>query len=153
MEKTIKIIKFCRDIPATIKINDGIIKDLEDQYYNPIRAADLDGMPKGKGGTSNPTEQTALNVPDSVSDMLHRLKTKNENLNKLYKEIMLVIQSLEYREQKIIYEFYIKQFNWEKVSNGFYSVRQCKNIRNAAIKKLKIKFGENKEIKYLLQNI
>lgn len=153
MEQTIKIIKFCRDIPEEIKINNQIIKDLENQYYLPSFSGGLDGMPKAKGKISNITEATALNIPDTISDAIKNLSDENERLGRLYKEIISEIQQLEYREQKVIYEFYIKEFSWNKISNGFYSVRQCKNIRNYAIKKLKFKFEENKQIKYLFKSI
>ena len=100
-------------------------------------------MPKAKNHISKLTEDIALNVPDGVSETIRNLNIKNERLDTLYKEILKEIQSLEYREHKVIYDFYLMNYRWEKIARGFYSVRQCKNIRNEALKKLQKKFEKN----------
>ena len=104
-------------------------------------------MPKAKNHISKLTEDIALNVPDGVSETIRNLNIKNERLDTLYKEILKEIQSLEYREHKVIYDFYLMNYRWEKIARGFYSVRQCKNIRNEALKKLQKKFEKNIYIK------
>ena len=112
-------------------------------YYLPSSNSQLDGMPKAKNHISKLTEDIALNVPDGVSETIRNLNIKNERLDTLYKEILKEIQSLEYREHKVIYDFYLMNYRWEKIARGFYSVRQCKNIRNEALKKLQKKFKDN----------
>lgn len=143
MKDVIAIIEYCREIPQAIKLNKRVISNLEDMYYLPSSNSQLDGMPKAKNHISKLTEDIALNVPDGVSETIRNLNIKNERLDTLYKEILKEIQSLEYREHKVIYDFYLMNYRWEKIAGGFYSVRQCKNIRNEALKKLQKKFEKN----------
>lgn len=143
MKDVIAIIEYCREIPQAIKLNKRVISNLEDMYYLPSSNSQLDGMPKAKNHISKLTEDIALNVPDGVSETIRNLNIKNERLDTLYKEILKEIQSLEYREHKVIYDFYLMNYRWEKIATGFYSVRQCKNIRNEALKKLQKKFKDN----------
>ena len=143
MKDVIAIIEYCREIPQAIKLNKRVISNLEDMYYLPSSNSQLDGMPKAKNHISKFTEDIASNVPDGVSETIRNLNIKNERLDTLYKEILKEIQSLEYREHKVIYDFYLMNYRWEKIASGFYSVRQCKNIRNEALKKLQKKFEKN----------
>lgn len=143
MKDVIAIIEYCREIPQAIKLNKRVISNLEDMYYLPSSNSQLDGMPKAKNHISKLTEDIALSVPDGVSETIRNLNIKNERLDTLYKEILKEIQSLEYREHKVIYDFYLMNYRWEKITRGFYSVRQCKNIRNQALKKLQKKFKDN----------
>lgn len=152
LTKTIAVIEHCRDIPKQIRMNKKIIKNIEDQYYYPA-SVEFDGQPRGKGGTSSPTEMLALNIPDGVSKLRKDLEKENKKLERLYNAVMKEIRKLEYREQKVIYEFYIQGYMWRKISQGFYSIRQCKNIRNEAIKKLKKQFSENQEIKLYIDDL
>lgn len=147
MKDVIAIIEYCREIPQAIKLNKRVISNLEDMYYLPSSNSQLDGMPKAKNHISKLTEDIALNVPDGVSETIRNLNIKNERLDTLYKEILKEIQSLEYREHKVIYDFYLMNYRWEKIARGFYSVRQCKSIRNEALKKLQKKFEKNIYIK------
>lgn len=143
MKGTVAIIEYSRDIPQTIKLNNRVIKNLEDTYYVSKATSQLDGLPKANNHISKLTEDIALNVPDGVSETIRNLNIKNERLDTLYKEILKEIQSLEYRECKVIYDFYLMNYRWEKIARGFYSIRQCKNIRNEALKKLQKKFEKN----------
>ena len=152
MNEIVKVLAYFRDIPKQMKINNGIIQDLEDQHYNTLKGVQLDGMPKGKGRVSNPVEQTVLSVPEGVWETIESLQRENRKLEKVQKEITEELLKLEYRERKIVYEFYIYEHSWEKISRGFYSVRQCKNIRNAALKKLGQIFRANTIINQILKN-
>lgn len=143
MKDVIAIIEYCREIPRAIKLNKRVINNLEDMYYLPSSNSQLDGMPKAKNHVSKLTEDIALNIPDGVSETVRNLNIKNERLDTLYKEILKEIQSLEYREHKVIYDFYLMNYRWGKIARGFYSVRQCKNIRNQALNKLQKKFEDN----------
>lgn len=143
MKDVVEIIEYCREIPQAIKLNRRVINNLEDIYYLPSSNSQLDGMPKAKNHISKITEDLALSVPDDISETIRILDEKNKRLDNLYKEILKEIQSLDYREHKVIYDFYIMNYRWEKIARGFYSVRQCKNIRSEALKKLKKKFEDN----------
>lgn len=143
MKDVVEIIDYCREIPQAIKLNRRVINNLEDVFYLPKSNSQLDGMPKAKNHISKITEDLALNVPDGISETIRSLEEKNKRLDNLYKEILKEIQSLDYREHKVIYDFYIMNYRWEKIARGFYSVRQCKNIRSEALKKLEKKFKDN----------
>lgn len=149
MNDVIKVLSSFRDIPSQIKINNKIIKDNEEQYYNTLKSPQLDSL-KG-GGISSLVEQAAINVPTGVKRALEKLERENERLNNLYEEVTKELSKLEYREKKIIYEFYVYEYKWEKIARGFYSVRQCKNIRNRALQKLKDLFEKNEAIKQILK--
>lgn len=144
-KEVIEIIEYCKDIPNEIKLNNKIVKNLEDQYYT-LPGMVIDGQPKGKGGISNPTEQVVLNIPSGVSELRQKYKDQTKLLEKLYREIMEEIGRLSYRERKVIYSFYIEDLRWEKIAPGFYSIRQCKNIRNIALDKLIKQFKSNSTI-------
>ena len=61
-EKVITILRFYRDVDKTIKLNERVIKNLEDQYYTTLGAVNMDGMPRGKGTPSSPVERVVLNL-------------------------------------------------------------------------------------------
>ena len=151
MNEIVGVLSRFRDIPNQIKINNKIIKDIEEQHYNALKSVQMDGLPKGSGKVSSLVEQAALNIPDGVKRALEKLEIENKRLNDLYEEITKELSKLEYREKKIIYEFYIYEYKWEKIARGFYSVRQCKNIRNGALRKLRDLFEENEVINPLLK--
>lgn len=151
MSEIVKVLAYFRDIPKQMKINNGIIQDLEDQHYNALKGVQLDGMPKGRGGTSNPTKQTAINIPAGVAETIESLKRENIKLEKVQSAITEELLKLEWRERKIVYEFYVYEYNWEKVARNFYSVRQCKNIRTIALRKLETQFKENTTINNILK--
>ena len=48
-EKVISVLRFYRDIEKSIKLNERVIKNLEDQYYTTLGAVNMDGMPHGSG--------------------------------------------------------------------------------------------------------
>lgn len=153
MNNITRVLAYFRDIPKQIKINGSIIQNLEDQYYNTLKSPQLDGMPRSSGGNSNPVEQTALNVPPGVAETLRSLRRENEKLEKVQEEITKELLKLEYREKKVIYEFYVYEYNWSRIARGFYSVRQCKNIRSIALAKLEEQLKKNKAINKFLENI
>ena len=47
-EKVISVLRFYRDIEKSIKLNERVIKNLEDQYYTTLGAVNMDGMPPRK---------------------------------------------------------------------------------------------------------
>lgn len=44
-EKVIVILRYYRDADKAIKMNERVIKNLEDQYYSTLGAVNSDGMP------------------------------------------------------------------------------------------------------------
>lgn len=146
-EKVIETLKFYPYIEKEVELNKRIIGDLEDQYYSSMGAINMDGMPKGQGGVSNPTERTVLNVPDVVRESIGEIEESNLQLHRLKVEILKELNTLPYEYKSIIFDFYVTGLHWVRISERInYSPRQCKNIRNSALEKLSAKFGKNRVI-------
>lgn len=146
-ERVIAILDFYRDIDKTVTMNERVIRNLEDQYYSTLGAVNSDGMPRGKGGVSNPVERVVLNIPQSVSDTIANMRRENERLTVIKGEILSELNALNYREKAVIYGFYIDGLQWERLSQRVnYSPRQCRNIRNVALDRLAKRFEQNKQI-------
>lgn len=145
--KIVSILEFYKNIDEEIRLNKEAIEDIEMRYYNPINGVNMDGMPKGKGGTSNPTENTALNVPEWASEQLQELQAEQKALYALKRAIRKELERLPYIQRVIVSDFYIRGDNWVRISAQIhYSERQCKNIRNNALVKLGRRFASNKAI-------
>ncbi len=143
----VEILMFYRNIDGEIRLNRDIVKDLEESYYDTIGGQSLDGMPKGKNHISNMVEAVALNVPDGIGEAISGYEAKIAELQALKVEILKEISRLEYRLKSIVTDYYLNGLKWEQVSaRNHYSERQCKNIRDAAVKSLVETFGENKII-------
>ena len=56
-EKVIVILHYYRDADKAIKMNERVIKNLEDQYYSTLGAVNSDGMPHGKGFLLTPLRE------------------------------------------------------------------------------------------------
>lgn len=75
------------------------------------------------------------------------LSGENAKLQALKDEIILELNTLPYREKNVLFLFYIKGERWERVSRTMqYSVRQCENIRTAALHTLATRFAQNKPV-------
>lgn len=146
-EKVIVILRYYRDADKAIKMNERVIKNLEDQYYSTLGAVNSDGMPRGKGTTSNPVERVVLNIPRSVTQTIDRLRREIEEIRKIKAEIAEELKCLNYTEKALIQGFYIEGEQWERLSARVnYSPRQCRNIRAAALDCLARHFSANKII-------
>lgn len=146
-EKVIAILRFYRDADKSIRLNERIIKNLEDQYYTTLCAINTDGMPRGKGTPSSPVERVVLNVPASVRRTISNLERENEKLEDIKREILSELNRLSYHEKAIILAFYIDGEQWEQISERVnYSPRQCRNIRDSALERLGTLFGRNKAV-------
>lgn len=145
--KAIAILKYYRDADKTIRLNERVIKNLEDQYYSSVGAVNMDGMPKGKGGVSSPVEQTALNIPHSVTCTIREMERENEKLAKIKAEILQELNRLNFHQKAVVLGFYIDGEQWERISaRTNYSPRQCRNIRDRALERLIKRFTANKAI-------
>ena len=90
-EKVIVILHYYRDADKAIKMNERVIKNLEDQYYSTLGAVNSDGMPHGKGTTSNPVERVVLNIPGSVSRTIDRLRREREETERVKAVFAVVV--------------------------------------------------------------
>lgn len=145
--KVIAILHYYRDAEKTIKTNERVIKNLEDQYYSTLGAVNSDGMPHGKGTTSNPVEQVVLNIPRSVTRTIERLRRENREISDIKEEIAAEMKCLNYTEKALVLGFYIDGEQWERLSARVnYSPRQCRNIRAAALDRLAKLFEANETI-------
>ena len=146
-EQVIVILHYYRDADKAIKMNERVIKNLEDQYYSTLGAVNSDGMPHGKGTTSNPVERVVLNIPHSVTRIIDRLRREINETGKIKEEIAGELNRLNYTEKALVWGFYIEGEQWERLSARVnYSPRQCRNIRAAALDRLARYFGGNEII-------
>ena len=146
-EKVISILHYYRDIPKNIKLNERVIKNLEDQYYNTLGGMKMDGMPRAKGGTSSPVENVVLNVPRSVVKTIEEIRRDNARMEQIRGEILSELNRLAFSEKAVVLGFYIDGQQWEQISEQVnYSPRQCRNIRAAALDHLAERFARNKAI-------
>ena len=144
--KTILI--FCRDIDGEIKLTQRVLADYEDAYYTGGGAGTLDGFPRSKYRTSDPTATTALNIPDSAADAMNELRADIELLAALKKAILHELNRLPLIQKTVVYDFYIKGLQWVQISlKTYYSTAQCRNIRNNGLDKLAKLFNKNDLIK------
>lgn len=144
-DKVIIILHYYRDADKAIRMNEKVIKNLEDQYYSSLGAVNSDGMPHGKGTTSNPVERVVLNIPHSVTQTIDRLRGEIAETVKIKAEIAEEMKRLNYTEKALIQGFYIEGEQWERLSARVnYSPRQCRNIRAAALDRLARYFAGNK---------
>ena len=146
-EKVIAILRFYRDVEKSVKLNERVIKNLEDQYYTTLGAVNSDGMPHSKGAVSSPVERVVLNIPRSVVNTIDSLNRENAKLEKIKAEILSELNRLNYHERAVVLGFYIEGLQWEQISERVnYSPRQCRNIRDNALDRLAKHFGQNKTV-------
>ena len=142
-DKVVKLLRMFPEIDTEISVRRNILNDLEG-YYDTSGAINYDGMPHGINHISNPTEKTALNIPDYVSGEIRRYTKEIAELQKVKVEILKEVSRLSMKQKNVVFGFYFHTMKWEKVaSKTHYSERQCKNIRGAAIEKLLFLFKKN----------
>lgn len=147
-ERVIQILDFYKEIDGEISIYRRILRDYESQYYNTIGATANDGQPKGKNRISRPVESAALNIPDYVRADMEKYENEIKRLQRIKSQILQEISRLKLKEKTIIFDYYIYGMKWEQVAErNHYSDRQCKNIRDEAVKKLAERFQSNEFIK------
>jgi t-SNARE complex subunit (syntaxin) len=147
-EKVMEVLEFYKEIDGEIDIYRRILRDYESRYYNTIGAMANDGQPKGQNHISRPVESAAMNIPDYVRRDMKDYEEKVQSLQNLKSQILQEISRLRLKEKTIIFDFYIYNMKWEQVAErNHYSDRQCKNIRDEAVKKLAEKFQSNATIR------
>ncbi|MBQ0067609.1 MAG: hypothetical protein KBS60_05470 [Phascolarctobacterium sp.] len=146
-DRVIELLEYYKDIDGEVTFCRKILKDYEDQYYNPLAAIQSDGLPKGKNNISRPVENMVLKIPEYVSVEMREYEERVQNLQNLKAQILQEISRLKLKEKSIIFDFYIHGMKWEQVAvRNHYSERQCKNIRDNAIEALVARFQNNKHI-------
>lgn len=146
-EKVITILRFYRDVDKTIKLNERVIKNLEDQYYTTLAGVNMDGMPHGGGMPSSPVERVVLNIPASVQQTISSMERENRALADIKAEILSELNRLNYHQKAVLLAFYIDGLQWEQISERLnYSPRQCRNIRDSGLDALERRFSRNKAI-------
>lgn len=146
-ERVVAILGFYRTLDEEIKLKAAEKQDIEDRYYTSISGINMDGMPKGKGGTSSPTETTALNVPEWACSSLRELEKECAALQRVKSAIRKELNRLPYVQRAVVMDFYIRGYQWVRISaQVHYSERQCKNIRDDALGKLAKRFDANRTI-------
>lgn len=149
MEKqaVVSILEFYKNIDEEIRLNKAAITDLEELYYSSNSGINYDGMPKGKGSASSPTENTALNVPEWVSAEMWDLQQEQKALCRVKTAIRKELNRLPYIQRTVISSFYLQEQQWVHISAQIhYSERQCKNIRDCALDKLGRRFSSNRAV-------
>lgn len=152
-----KILKFYNHLEADIKISKNWLEEFELNLLdinNPLKGVNYDGMPHGTG-VSDPTAAAANKRLKSwytkdTSQKLYKDTQKHiKDLRKLQAEIIKEVFGLTPMYKIIIYGKYIKGDTWEQIGEQIsYSVRQCKNLRVAALKLLGERFTGNKNISH-----
>ena len=143
----VDILSFYREIDGNIQWNKRVLRNIEDEYYNTIGGGTMDGMPHGNSGISDPTANTAINIPKDISEEVREISERLEKLPNLKIAILQELSKLPLLEKSILYDFYISNFSWVRISGRVhYSVTQCKKIRNRGLDSLKRQFAENSTI-------
>ena len=146
-EKVKKILEFYRDIDGEIKLMTRMLKDFEDEYYTG-NSSTLDGLPRGRYRTGNPTATAALNIRDSTNAEMCNLENSIEQITKLKIAILHELNKLPLAQKNIIYDFYITGLQWVQITmRVHYGITQCKKIRNRGLDKLAQSFENNDLIK------
>ncbi|MCH5195930.1 MAG: hypothetical protein J1F28_04410 [Oscillospiraceae bacterium] len=141
------VLKFYADIDGHIAFARNALKNYEDRFYG-LHSGGFGDAPSKTNKISNPTESAVLNIPDSASREMGRLRAEIERLYSLQTEIFAEICKLPLVEKNIIVDFYIKKRQWVQISSSVhYSETQCKKIRNRALKKLGDLLDQNELVK------
>ena len=146
-QSVIEILDFYKEIDGEINLFRRTLNDYENQYYNTMGAIVSDGQPHGKNHISNVVEERAIITPDYVREDIRRYKERIESLQRLKSQILQEVSRLKLKEKTVIFDYYIYGMKWEQVAERIhYSDRQCKNIRDEAVKKLAERFDKNADI-------
>ena len=142
-----KIMRFCGDIDAEMRLNKRILRDYEGRYYTLSGGNLLDGISRGKGRVSNPTESIVLHIPESASNDMQDLRLKITRLEELKSAVLHELNKLPLYQRSVIYDFYIRGLQWVQISERIhYSPTQCKKIRNRGCDNLGKLFDQNEVI-------
>lgn len=139
IKDTIRILNKYKDINNSINLNIKELKNIELEYY--IKQTAEENINIKTNRISNITEKLALNIPKHIQEQRKYLEEQIKTQEEFKKEVYKKVNELDYTEKLIITEFYINKKRWQKISQeAHYSIRQCKNIRIIALKKLLDKF-------------
>lgn len=140
-EETISLIKRYATIDDEIRLYQNQLSDL---YCSLLPSGcDLDGLPKGSG-TSDPTANMGIRIAENGDgDHIREIEACIEELRALRSDVFHAFIMLPYYQLMTICYYYLEGKRWVWISRKIgYSVRQCINIRDAAIKTLSKKFDD-----------
>lgn len=143
-QAVISILDFYKNIDDEILLKKKAVADLEAKYYSTVGSTSYDGMPKAKGRVSSPTENAVLNVPEWAGREIKALQREQRGLYRVKTAIRKELNNLPYMQRTVILLFYVEGRQWVHIAAQIhYSERQCKNIRDSALDKLKQRFSVN----------
>lgn len=104
------------------------------EIYNPIQGVLLDGLPKGKGGISDPTGNRVARINQRELDYK---KKEIEKLEAALFKIETAINSLEYQERCVLYYKYIAGVAWiDMPEYTYYQKTQNRKYEAAGIEEI-----------------
>ena len=140
-EQVKKILLYYRQIDDDIRLCKQMLCEYEETCYYNIGGGTMDGLPHGKGSTSNTTEKAALAVNESDRTAMRGLEERAAQLAELKAAIVCEINKLPFSQKSILYDFYISGYQWVRISIKIrYSATQCKKIRNCGLDNLARQF-------------
>lgn len=152
-KSAIKILEFYRDIDGELKELHRREADISD-VYNTIAGINMDGMPHGSTPGSC-VEYAAIEAANTdTGTRLALLARRRDFLQVSRRVIEAQMERLAFRHKTILCDFYVRGKSWAQISFKIgYSDRQCKNIRDDALKQLGGYLDEQPETEKILAAI
>ncbi|MCI5891798.1 MAG: hypothetical protein MRZ66_00105 [Clostridiales bacterium] len=104
------------------------------EIYNPIQGVLLDGLPKGKGGISDPTGNRVARINQRELDYKKR---EIEKLEAAILRIETAINALDYQERCVLYYKYIVGVSWiDMPEYTYYQKTQNRKYETSGIEEI-----------------
>lgn len=104
------------------------------EIYNPIQGVLLDGLPKGKGGISDPTGNRVARINQRELDYKKR---EIEKLEAAILRIETAINTLDYQERCVLYYKYIVGVSWiDMPEYTYYQKTQNRKYETSGIEEI-----------------
>ena len=104
------------------------------EIYNPIQSVLLDGLPKGKGGISDPTGNRVARINQRELDYKKR---EIEKLEAAILRIETAINALDYQERCVLYYKYIVGVSWiDMPEYTYYQKTQNRKYETSGIEEI-----------------
>lgn len=134
IKKVRKVLTQYRFIKKELQARKAEYEEYLTEIYNPIQGVLLDGLPKGKGGISDPTGNRVARINQ------HELDYKKKEIGKLEAEILRIetaINALDYQERCVLYYKYIVGVAWiDMPEYTFYQKTQNRKYETAGIEEI-----------------
>ena len=104
------------------------------EIYNPVQGVLLDGLPKGKGGISDPTGNRVARINQRELDYKKR---EIEKLEAAILRIETAINALDYQERCVLYYKYIVGVSWiDMPEYTYYQKTQNRKYETSGIEEI-----------------